>query len=114
MVNVKTILHAKVRRFLCLLSNKLYLRGGGEQLPDCPKQWLGEQIGTGDELFRITAIENSCDPSYEVETSTGYGDLALNIEVGWIVSSDVMSVVSFQSVRDWRWLNCITHLRNSN
>ena len=77
---------------------------------NCSKERPGEQLDTGDELFRFTAIENKFDPSYDDETSMGYRDLALNIEVGWIVSSDVMSAVSFQKVRDWRRLNCITHI----
>ena len=101
-----------VKDFLRLLYSKsvVGLDTSPEEEGKCSKQRPGEQLGTGDELFRITAIENRFDPSYEDETSMGYRDLALNIEVGWIVSSDVMSAVSFQKVRDWRRLNCITHI----
>jgi hypothetical protein len=71
------------------------------------KERLGQQLDTGDEIFRITALENRFDPSYDDELSWGYRDLALNIEVGWIISS---GMVSFQKVCDWRRLNCITHI----
>jgi hypothetical protein len=70
-----------------------------------------EQLNTGDEIFMITALENRFDPSYADESSMGYRDLALNIEVGWLMSSDSHSgMVSFQKVRDWRRLNCYTHI----
>jgi hypothetical protein len=74
---------------------------------NCSKERPGEQLDSGDELFRITAIENRFDPAYDDETSMGYRDLALNIEVGWSVSS---GTVSIQKVRDWRRLGCITHI----
>ena len=66
-----------------------------------------EQLYSGDEIFMITALENRFDPSYAVETSLGNRDLALNVEVGWLISN---GMVSFQKVRDWRRLNCITHI----
>ena len=70
-----------------------------------------EQLNTGDEIFMITALENRFDPSYADESSMGYRDLALNIEVGWLMSSDSHSgIVSFQKVRDWQRLNCYTHI----
>jgi hypothetical protein len=71
------------------------------------RQRLGQQLDTDDEIFRITALENRFDPSYDEELSWGYRDLALNVEVGWIISS---GMVSFQKVCDWRRLNCITHI----
>jgi hypothetical protein len=71
------------------------------------RQRHGEQLDTGDEIFRITALENRFDPSHDDELSWGYRDLAMNVEVGWIVSS---GMVSFQKVCDWRRLNCITHI----
>jgi hypothetical protein len=71
------------------------------------RQRQGEQLDTGDEIFRITALENRFDPSHDDELSWGYRDLAMNVEVGWIVSS---GMVSFQKVCDWRRLNCITHI----
>ena len=36
-----------------------------------------EQFNSGDEIFMITALEIRFDPSYAVETSMGYRDLAL-------------------------------------
>jgi len=66
-----------------------------------------EQLNSGDEIFMITALENRFDPSYAVETSRGYRDLALNVEVGWLISN---GLVSFQKVRDWRRLDCYTHI----
>jgi len=66
-----------------------------------------EQLNSGDEIFMITALENRFDPSYAVETSMGYRDLALNVEVGWLISN---GMVSFQKVRDWRRINCYTHI----
>jgi hypothetical protein len=70
-----------------------------------------EQLYSGDEIFMITALENRFDPSYADESSMGYRDLALNIEVGWLMSSDSHSgIVSFQKVRDWQRLNCYTHI----
>ena len=74
---------------------------------NCSKERPGEQLDTGDELFRFTVIENRFDPLYDDETSMGYRDLALNIEVGWSVRS---RTVSIQKVRDWRRLGCITHI----
>ena len=68
---------------------------------------LGEQLDTGDRIFRITALENRFDPSYNDEASMGYRDLALNVEVGWLISD---GMVQFQKVRDWRRLNCPTHI----
>jgi hypothetical protein len=73
----------------------------------------GKQLDTGDQLFRITSIENRFDSSYGDEESMGYRDLALNIEasVVWLISSVSHSgMVSFQKVRDWRRLRCITHI----
>ena len=66
-----------------------------------------DQLYSGDEIFMITALENRFDPSYAVETSMGYRDLALNVEVGWLISN---GMVSFQKVRDWRRINCYTHI----
>jgi hypothetical protein len=87
---------------------------------------VGGQLDSGDEIFRITALENRFDPSDADETSNmssmrhGYRGLTLNVEVGWLMSSDVSSDVSFQKdvssdvlfqkVRDWRRLNCTTHI----
>jgi hypothetical protein len=55
----------------------------------------------------MTALENRFDPSYDYLASMGYRDLALNVEVGWIMQK---GMVSIQKVRDWRPLNCITHI----
>jgi len=66
-----------------------------------------EQLNTGDEIFMITALENRFDPSYADETSMGYRDLALNVEVCWLISN---GIVSFQKVRDWQQINCCTHI----
>jgi hypothetical protein len=73
---------------------------------------LGEQLDTGHQIFRITALENRFDPSYNDVESMGYRDLALNVEVGWLISkgSKGTPVVAFQKVRDWRRLNCPTHI----
>jgi hypothetical protein len=68
---------------------------------------LGEQLDTRDQIFRITALENRFDPSYNDVGSMGYRDLALNIEVGWLVSK---GLVAFQKVCDWQRLNCLTHI----
>ncbi len=71
------------------------------------KESPGEHLDTGDQLFRITSIENRFDSLYDDEESMGYRDLALNVEVGWIV---IGGTVSIQLVRDWRRLNCTTHI----
>ena len=71
------------------------------------RQRLGEQLDTGDRIFRITGLENRFDPSYNDKASMGYRDLALNVEVGWLINN---GFVSFQKVRDWRRLRCITHI----
>jgi hypothetical protein len=73
---------------------------------------VGGQLDSGDEIFRITALKNRFDRSYADETSMrhGYRGLTLNVEVGWLMSSDVSSDVAFQRVRDWRRLNCTTHI----
>jgi hypothetical protein len=74
----------------------------------------GNQIFTnvvfsGDQIFRITALENKFDPSYNANSSTlmGYRDLTLNVEVGWLISN---GLVSFQKVRNWQRLNCLIHI----
>jgi hypothetical protein len=71
------------------------------------KQIFTNIVFSGDQIFRITALENKFDPSYDAEASMGYRDLALNVEVGWLVSD---GMVSFQKVRNWRLLNCLTHI----
>jgi hypothetical protein len=71
------------------------------------RQRLGEQLELSDQIFRITALENRFDASYNDEKSMGYRDLALNVEVGWLINN---GFVSFQKVRDWRRLNCSTHI----
>ena len=71
------------------------------------RERLGEQLDTGDRIFRITGLENRFDPSYNDEANMGYRDLALNVEVGWFISN---GMVQFQKVRDWRRLNCPTHI----
>jgi hypothetical protein len=71
------------------------------------KQIFTNIVFSGDQIFRITALENKFDPSYDAEASMGYRDLALNVEVGWLVSN---GMVSFQKVRNWRLLNCLTHI----
>jgi ppGpp synthetase/RelA/SpoT-type nucleotidyltranferase len=71
------------------------------------RQRLREQPDTGDQIFRITALENRFDPSYDAEKSMGYRHLVLNVEVGWLISD---GLVAFQKVCDWRRLNCHTHI----
>jgi hypothetical protein len=71
------------------------------------KQIFTDIVLSGDQIFRITALENKFDPSYDAEASMGYRDLALNVEVGWLVSN---GMVSFQKVRNWRRLKCLTHI----
>ncbi len=65
------------------------------------RERLVEQLDTGDRIFRIKALENRVDPSYNDEASMGYRDLALNVEVGWLISN---GMVQFQRVRGWRRL----------
>jgi hypothetical protein len=71
-----------------------------------PRERLGKQVDAGDEIFRITALENRFDPSCDDSANMGYRDLALNIEVGWLSRDNV----SFQKVRDRRRVNCMTHI----
>jgi hypothetical protein len=73
------------------------------------KQIFTNVVFSGDQIFRITALENKFDPSYDANSSTlmGYRDLTLNVEVGWLISN---GMVSFQRVRNWRLLNCLTHI----
>jgi hypothetical protein len=106
--NVKDFLQLLYSMSVAGLDNSF---GGGE----CPpkqggkgsKQRVGEQVELRDQIFRITALENRFDASYNDETSMGYRDLALNVEVGWLINN---GCVSFQKVRDWRRLRCITHI----
>jgi hypothetical protein len=42
---------------------------------DRPSQRLGVQDDTGDEIFRITTLENRFDPSYDYLANMGYRDL---------------------------------------
>jgi hypothetical protein len=73
------------------------------------KQIFTNIVFSGDQIFRITALENKFDPSYNANSSTlmGYRDLTLNVEVGWLMSN---GLVSFQKVRNWRRLKCLTHI----
>jgi hypothetical protein len=102
-----------VENFLRLLCSRCLVGLGdsfeetGEDSRQRLSQRLWEQEDTGDEVFRITALENRFDPSYDYLASMGYRDLALNVEVGWIMQK---GMVSIQKVRDWRPLNCITHI----
>ena len=58
--------------------------------------------------FKAAPVEMYKSITYtQIELSLGCRDLVLNIEVGWIISSDM---VSFQRVCDWWWLICITHI----
>jgi hypothetical protein len=54
-----------------------------------------EKLKSDDEIFMIMVLENRVDPSYA-------RDLALNVEVGCLISN---GSVSFQKVRDWRQIN---------
>ncbi len=71
-----------------------------------PRERLGKQVDAGDEIFRITALQNRFDPSCDDSANMGYRDLALNIEVGWLSRDNV----PFQKVRDRRRVNCMTHI----
>jgi hypothetical protein len=101
-----------VESFLQLLYSKsvVGLNTSFEEEGNGSEQGQGKRLDTGDEIFRITALENRFDPSYADETSMGYRDLALNIEVGWRSDTSDRAIVSFQKVCDWRRLNCITHI----
>ena len=94
-----------VKDFLQLLHSFSVV--GLEEKDKDSRQRLGEQLDTGDQIFRITALENRFDPSYNDVESMGYRDLALNVEVGWLIRK---GMVAFQKVRDWRRLNCPTHI----
>jgi len=61
----------------------------------------------GEEMFRITAIKNRFDESYDDTMSGGYRDLSLNVEVGWVMKE---GLVSFEKVRDWGRLVCQRHI----
>ncbi|KAJ1475269.1 hypothetical protein T484DRAFT_1829108, partial [Baffinella frigidus] len=61
----------------------------------------------GEEMFRITAIKNRFDESYDDIKSGGYRDLSLNVEVGWVMAE---GVVSFEKVKDWARLECQRHI----
>jgi len=110
--NVKDFLQLLYSMSVAGLDNSF---GGGDMWGECPpkqegkgsKQRVGEQVELRDQIFRITALENRFDASYNDETSMGYRDLALNVEVGWLINN---GCVSFQKVRDWRRLRCITHI----
>jgi hypothetical protein len=110
--NVKDFLQLLYSMSVAGLDNSF---GGGDMWGKCPpkqegkgsKQRVGEQVELRDQIFRITALENRFDASYNDETSMGYRDLALNVEVGWLINN---GCVSFQKVRDWRRLRCITHI----
>mmetsp|Transcript_69487 Transcript_69487/g.159366 ORF Transcript_69487/g.159366 Transcript_69487/m.159366 type:complete len:135 (+) Transcript_69487:306-710(+) len=72
----------------------------------------------GEEMFRITAIKNRFDESYDDNKSGGYRDLSLNVEVGWTIKD---GAVFFENVQDWNALECQhhiceiqVHLRSSN
>jgi hypothetical protein len=80
---------------------------GLEEQGKASRQRLGEQLDTGDQIFRITAVQNRFDPSYNDVESMGYRDLALNVEVGWIICK---GLVAFQKVCDWQRLKCSTHI----
>ncbi len=103
--NVKDFLQLIHSMSLVGLDASLEEKGQGSR--QWPRERLGEQVDTGDEIFRITALENRFDPSYDRRANMEYRDLALNIEVGWLISR---GTVSFQKVRDWRRLNCMTHI----
>ena len=99
--NVKDFLRLLYSRSVAGLDTSFEEEGRGS------KESPGEHLDTGDQLFRITSIENRFDSSYDDEESMGYRDLALNVEVGWIV---IGGTVYIQLVRDWRRLNCTTHI----
>jgi hypothetical protein len=46
----------------------------------------------------VAALENRFDPSYDYLASMGYRDLALHIEVVWIIQKGMISI---QKVCDW-------------
>jgi hypothetical protein len=102
--NVKDFLHLIYSISVVGLDTSLEEQGQGSR--QRPRERLGKQVDTGDEIFRITALENRFDPSYDDRANMGYRDLSLNIEVGWLSRDNV----SFQKVRDWRRLNCMTHI----
>jgi hypothetical protein len=85
-----------------LLVESMSVVGLAENTRQDPCDKLGEQI------FRITSVQNRFDNAWDDKRSMGYRDLCLNVEVGWIISNE--GVLTFQKVRDWTRLCCITHI----
>jgi hypothetical protein len=86
-----------VELFYCMSVKGLDTSFEGKEDGKGSRERLGESLDTDDRIFRITELENRFDPWYNDDMSMGYRDLALNVEIGWLISN---GMVQFQKVRD--------------